>query len=110
MAGPPVAGCALFRRFCPGGARTLLIERGGGILAGASKGNSAIFHTGFDALSGSLELACIRADYEEYLAIRESLNLPLLHTGGLLVAGNEEEQGEAARHHRAGAGQWRYRC
>ncbi len=90
--GAGVVGCALFRRFCLGGARTLLIEKGGDILSGASKGNSAMFHTGYDAPSGSLELACIRAGYEEYLAIRESLNLPLLHTGGLLVAWNEDEQ------------------
>ncbi|HVR67447.1 MAG TPA: NAD(P)/FAD-dependent oxidoreductase [Verrucomicrobiae bacterium] len=90
--GAGVVGCALFRRFCLGGARTLLIEKGGDILSGASKGNSAMFHTGYDAPSGSLELACIRAGYDEYLAIRQSLNLPLLHTGGLLVAWNEAEQ------------------
>ncbi|HEX6092422.1 MAG TPA: FAD-dependent oxidoreductase, partial [Dongiaceae bacterium] len=90
--GAGVVGCALFRRFCLGGARTLLIEKGGDILSGASKGNSAMFHTGYDAPSGSLELACIRAGYEEYQAIRDSLNLPLLHTGGLLVAWNEAEQ------------------
>ncbi len=90
--GAGVVGCALFRRFCLGGARTLLMEKGGDILSGASKGNSAMFHTGYDAPAGSLELACIRAGYEEYLAIRELLNLPLLHTGGLLVAWNEDEQ------------------
>jgi glycerol-3-phosphate dehydrogenase len=90
--GAGVVGCALFRRFCLGGARTLLIEKGGDILSGASKGNSAMFHTGYDAPSGSLELACIRAGYDEYLTIRDSLNLPLLHTGGLLVAWNEAEQ------------------
>jgi glycerol-3-phosphate dehydrogenase len=90
--GAGVVGCALFRRFCLGGARTLLIEKGGDILSGASKGNSAMFHTGYDAPAGSLELACIRAGYDEYLAIRESLSLPLLHTGGLLVAWSEAEQ------------------
>jgi glycerol-3-phosphate dehydrogenase len=92
--GAGVVGCALFRRFCLGGARTLLIEKGADILGGASKGNSAMFHTGYDAPAGSLELACIRAGYEEYLAIREPLNLPLLETGGLLVAWNEAEEGK----------------
>ena len=94
--GAGVVGCALFRRFCLGGARTLLIEKGSDILSGASKGNSAMFHTGYDAPAGSLELACIRAGYEEYLAIREKLNLPLLHTGGLLVAWTEIEQEKLA--------------
>src|SRR5262245_61075158 len=92
--GAGVVGCALFRRFCLGGARTLLIEKGADILCGASKGNSAMFHTGYDAPAGSLELACIRAGYEEYLAIRGPLNLPLLETGGLLVAWNQAEEGK----------------
>jgi glycerol-3-phosphate dehydrogenase len=90
--GAGVVGCALFRRFCLGGARTLLLEKGADILSGASKGNSAMFHTGYDAPAGSLELACIRAGYEEYLAIRGQFNLPLLETGGLLVAWNEAEE------------------
>jgi len=90
--GAGVVGCALFRRFCLGGARALLIEKGADILSGASKGNSAMFHTGYDAPAGSLELACIRSGYEEYLAIRRGLNLPLLETGGLLVAWTELEQ------------------
>jgi glycerol-3-phosphate dehydrogenase len=94
--GAGVVGCALFRRFCLGGVRTLLIEKGGDILSGASKGNSAMFHTGYDAPSGSLELACIRAGYDEYLEIRQSLNLPLLLTGGLLVAWTELEQAKLA--------------
>src|SRR5262245_34277806 len=92
--GAGVVGCALFRRFCLGGARTLLIEKNADILSGASKGNSAMFHTGYDATAGSLELACIRAGYEEYLAIRGPLDLPLLETGGLLVAWNEAEEGK----------------
>lgn len=92
IVGAGVVGCALFRRFCLGGARTLLIEKGTDILSGASKGNSAMFHTGYDAPAGSLELACIRGGYEEYLTIREPLNLPLLETGGLLVAWTELEQ------------------
>jgi glycerol-3-phosphate dehydrogenase len=90
--GAGVVGCALFRRFCLGGARTVLIERGADILSGASKGNSAMLHTGYDAPAGSLELACIRAGYEEYLTIRNHFNLPLLETGGLLVAWNEAEE------------------
>ena len=61
------------------------------MLAGASKGNSALLHTGFDAPPGSLELACMRAGYAEYLAIRERLNLPLLETGAMVVAWSEAE-------------------
>jgi len=71
----------------------VLLERGADILSGASKGNSAMLHTGFDAPPGSLELACIQAGHAEYLAIRESLGLPVLETGGLMVAWNEKNSG-----------------
>jgi len=39
--GGGVVGCAITRRFALAGARTLLLERGGDILSGASKANSA---------------------------------------------------------------------
>lgn len=90
--GAGVVGCAIFRRLAMGGARTVLLERGADILGGASKGNSAMLHTGFDAPPESLELACIRAGHAEYRAIHAQLNLPLLETGGLLVAWSEAER------------------
>ena len=89
--GGGVVGCALFRRFALGGLKTILLERAPDILAGASKANSAMLHTGFDAPTGSLEQACIQAGHAEYLAIRDPLNLPLLESGGLMVAWTEEE-------------------
>ncbi|MCO5784701.1 FAD-dependent oxidoreductase, partial [Citrobacter meridianamericanus] len=69
--GGGVVGCAVFRRFTLLGARVLLLEKGEDILSGASKANSAILHTGFDAPPGSLELQCMQEGYAEYLAIRE---------------------------------------
>ena len=89
--GGGVVGCAAFRRFALGGLTTVLLERAPDILAGASKGNSAMLHTGFDAPTGSIEQRCIQAGYAEYLAIRGKLNLPLLETGGLMVAWTGEE-------------------
>jgi glycerol-3-phosphate dehydrogenase len=89
--GGGVVGCALLRRFSLGGLRCVLLERGPDILSGASKGNSAILHTGFDAPSGSIELACMQRGYQEYLRIREGLNLPLVETGAHVVAWTEAE-------------------
>ncbi|MFZ5790847.1 MAG: NAD(P)/FAD-dependent oxidoreductase [Pseudomonadota bacterium] len=89
--GGGVVGCAAARRFALEGARTVLIERAPDILAGASKGNSALLHTGFDATPGSLELVCVRAGYAEYLESRERLGLPLLEAGAAVVAWTEEE-------------------
>ncbi len=89
--GAGVVGCAIFRRLAMGGAKTIVIEKGADILSGASKGNSAMLHTGYDGMADSLELACVRAGYAEYIEIRRHLNLPLLETGGLLVAWDEAE-------------------
>ena len=90
--GAGAVGCATARRFALAGLDVLLIERGADILSGASKANSAILHTGFDAPPGSLELACMQAGRAEYLDIRKDRNLPLLETGALVVAWSEEDE------------------
>jgi glycerol-3-phosphate dehydrogenase len=94
--GGGVVGCATARRFALAGARVVLLEKGADILSGASKGNSAILHTGFDAPPDSIELACMKAGYAEYMAIREELGLPLLETGALVVAWSNGEHEKLA--------------
>ncbi len=89
--GGGVVGCAVMRRFALAGAKTVLIEAAPDILAGASKANSAILHTGFDAPPGSLECQLVQAGYREYLEIHAAYNLPLLQTGALVCAWNEDE-------------------
>lgn len=91
VVGAGVVGCAIARRFTLEGARVAVIEKASDILDGASKGNSAIMHTGFDAPSDSLELSCIRDGYLEYAEINDQLGLPLEKTGAYVVAWNEEE-------------------
>ncbi|HVI91522.1 MAG TPA: FAD-dependent oxidoreductase, partial [Dongiaceae bacterium] len=58
---------------------------------GASKANSALLHTGFDAPAESLELACMQAGYREYMEIKDRLNLPLVESTALVVAWTEEQ-------------------
>jgi glycerol-3-phosphate dehydrogenase len=89
--GGGVVGCAVARRFSLLGASVALLEKAPDILAGASKGNSALLHTGFDAPPASLELHLMQAGYREYIAIRRELGLPLLETGAMVVAWNYEE-------------------
>lgn len=89
--GAGVVGCAIFKEFCEQGAKSVLIERSCDILEGASKGNSAILHTGFDAPPGSLELECIKNGYDEYLSIMHDHNLQLLNTKAMVVAWSDEQ-------------------
>ncbi len=71
----------------------ILLEKASDILAGASKGNSALLHTGFDAPPGSLELACVRSGYQEYLEVAERLNLAVVKTGAVVVAWSDDDAG-----------------
>lgn len=90
--GAGVVGVATARHLALAGARVALLERGADILSGASKANSAILHTGFDAPEGSLELACMQAGHADYLALRGAMNLPLLETGAMVVAWTAEQE------------------
>lgn len=86
-----VVGLAILRRFAMAGLKCVALEKSADILSGASKGNSALLHTGFDAPPKSIELRCMQAGYAEYLDIRQKLNLPLLETSALVVAWKEDE-------------------
>ena len=90
--GAGVVGAALARAFTLAGARVVVLEKAVDVLDGASKGNSAILHTGFDAPEGSVELACIREGYALYHEIRERLGLPLVRAGAMVLAWTEEEE------------------
>ena len=89
--GAGVVGCAIFKEFCEQGAKTVLVEKANDILEGASKGNSAILHTGFDAPPGTLEHECIQRGYQEYMKIKDEFNLPFSNTKALVVAWNDEQ-------------------
>jgi len=88
IVGGGVVGCAVLRALTLAGLNCVLLERGPDLLSGASKANSAILHTGFDAQTESLELNLIQSGRAIYLAIRERLGLPVLETDAVLVAWN----------------------
>lgn len=89
--GGGVVGCAVLRAATLAGLGTLLLERGSDILSGASKGNSGILHTAFDAPPASLEHRLMQSGRRIYLDIRERLGLPLLETDAVLVAWSQAE-------------------
>jgi len=90
--GAGVVGAGIFRQFSLQGAKTLLVERSNDILEGASKGNSAILHTGFDAPPESLELQCVKDGYAEYMKIKDELDLSFRQTSAVVVAWSEEQR------------------
>ncbi|MEE9322481.1 MAG: NAD(P)/FAD-dependent oxidoreductase [Granulosicoccus sp.] len=89
--GAGVVGCAVARRLTLAGARVAVIEKATDILDGASKANSAILHTGFDAPENSLEVTCIREGYREYKALYRQLGLTLDFSGAHVVAWTQDE-------------------
>jgi glycerol-3-phosphate dehydrogenase len=89
--GGGVVGCAVLRALTLAGLKCLLLERGLDLLSGASKANSGILHTGFDAPPRSLEIALMQSGRKQYLDIRERLGLPLLETDAVLVAWSAEQ-------------------
>ncbi len=89
--GAGVVGCAVARRFTLEGAKVAVIEKASDILDGASKANSAILHTGFDAPANSIKLECVKSGFEEYHKIHKQLNLPIEKTGAYVIAWNDSE-------------------
>jgi glycerol-3-phosphate dehydrogenase len=89
--GAGLVGCAMARKFTLEGAHVLVVEKAADIIDGASKGNSAILHTGFDAPPDSIEQACVSQSYQEFIQIRKKLKLPLLKTGALVLAWTDDE-------------------
>lgn len=89
--GAGVVGCAIARNLTLKGARVVVLEKAADVLDGASKGNSAILHTGFDAPPGSLEQSCIARGYAAYLDVAQSFGLPILKSGALVLAWTGEQ-------------------
>lgn len=94
--GGGVVGCAVLRALTLAGLDCILLERGADILSGASKGNSGILHTAFDAPPGSLEHRLMQSGRRIYLDIHLKLGLPLLETDAILVAWTEAERSALA--------------
>src|SRR5258708_8816046 len=89
--GGGVVGCAILRELSRYDATVALLERNPDICEGTSKSNSAIVHTGFDAPPGSLEARLLAEARGLWPDIIESLHIPYLQTGALMVATSVEE-------------------
>ncbi|WP_420003882.1 NAD(P)/FAD-dependent oxidoreductase [Arenibacterium sp. LLYu02] len=84
--GAGVVGIATARALAALGQRVVVLEKGTDLLSGASKANSAILHTGFDAPPGSLEAQCVRRGHALYMQEHARYRLGVVKTGALVVA------------------------
>jgi glycerol-3-phosphate dehydrogenase len=89
--GGGVVGCAILRELSRYNASVSLVERNPDICDGTSKSNSAIVHTGFDAHPGTLEARLLAEARTLWPRVIESLHIPYLQTGALMVATSQEE-------------------
>ena len=89
--GAGVVGCALARELARFDCTVLVVEQASDICEGTSKANTAILHTGFDCVPGSLESRLVREGYELLASYAHEANIALESTGALLVAWNDEQ-------------------
>ncbi len=94
--GAGVVGCAIARSFAVRGWKALVVEKAADILEGASKGNSALLHTGYDEPENSEELKILRHGFDMYRRLHWRMNLPLVETSALVIAWNEAEEAKLA--------------
>ncbi|HEV7810845.1 MAG TPA: FAD-dependent oxidoreductase [Candidatus Limnocylindrales bacterium] len=94
--GGGVVGCAILRELAIRGVDAILLEAEPDIGEGASKANSAILHTGFDAKPGTIEARLLRRAGELWPELLEELGVPALACGALMLARSEAEAGGLA--------------
>ncbi|MFI6104719.1 FAD-dependent oxidoreductase [Streptomyces sp. NPDC051310] len=93
VVGAGVVGCAIARALARHAAlRIALVEAADDVGEGTSKANTAILHTGFDAVPGSLESRLVRDGQRRLLAYAAAAGIPVEPVGALLVAWDEEQR------------------
>ena len=84
--GGGVVGCAVACELAGYQISVALLEAGGDVGEGTSKANTAILHTGFDAVPGSLESELVARGYALLSGYSAITGIPVERTGAVLVA------------------------
>ena len=85
-------GCAVLRQLAERGIEAILVEAAPDICEGASKANSAIVHTGFDAESGTHEARLLRRSSVLWPGVIDELAVPFLEVGAIMLARTSDER------------------
>jgi glycerol-3-phosphate dehydrogenase len=91
IVGAGVVGCALARELARYDVRVTVLEQASDICEGTSKANTAILHTGFDCVPGTLESRLVRRGYELLSRYCAAAGIALEVTGAVLVAWDDEQ-------------------
>lgn len=89
--GAGAVGCAIARELSKYKVNVIVVDKNEDVGGDASKSNSAIIHTGYDAAPGTLESQLVVAANPMYDEITESLDVPFSRIGAILPAITEEQ-------------------
>ncbi len=89
--GAGAVGCAIARELSRYHIEVTVVEKNEDVGGDASKSNSAIIHTGYDASPDTLESQLVVAANPMYDTITKDLDVPFKRIGGILPAMSEEQ-------------------
>ena len=89
--GAGAVGCAIARELTKYQLRVLVVEKNEDVGGDASKSNSAIIHTGYDASPGTLESQLVVAANPMYDKLTAQLDVPFRRIGAILPAVTQEQ-------------------
>ena len=89
--GAGAVGCAIARELTKYQLKVTVVDKNEDVGGCASKSNSAIIHTGYDASPGTLESELVVAANPMYDQLTEDLDIPFKRIGGILPAFTEEQ-------------------
>lgn len=90
--GAGAVGSAIARELSKYKVDVILLDKNEDVGGDATKSNSAIIHTGYDAKPGTLESELVVAANPMYDKLTRELDVPFERTGAILVAVTEEEK------------------
>jgi glycerol-3-phosphate dehydrogenase len=90
--GGGIVGSSILRKLASHEIKVALVEKQPDLCEGASKANSGIIHTGFDAKEGTVEAECLRISRDLWPQLIEDMKIPYVACGAVMVATSEEEK------------------
>jgi glycerol-3-phosphate dehydrogenase len=91
--GAGAVGCAIARELTKYRVQVLVVDKNEDVGGLASKSNSAIIHTGYDAPPGTLESELVVAANPMYEKLSRDLDIPFAKIGAILPAFTDEQFG-----------------